>query len=256
MCIRTRITKFGRSHAIYDAERHTLHAINCKSWACPECSKIKVRFLKEGLKKHFADNLGMRMLTLTLAPSIYSPLEHAELFQRAYKIFIKELRRSKSLTPNQNNFKYVRCIEQHKGERCKGHRSVANGYFHYHIMIDRYLPVQILQRILEHSVLLAGYQTDAVKFCNVNIKLIPSVKTAINYVISYIFKAVEDFGNLITKWTKSKGTPIFTKDKREGIYFLVKSKDIPKEFLLYLYEYSHESPENYNIIKGRGTNNE
>lgn len=243
MCQRMDNTGHGRRFVIFNAEKNSFHNLNCKSWSCPECSKLKIRMMKRGLAAHFADNHGMRMLTLTLAPSKYTPLEHARLFQAAYKVFIKNLRRSPLLSDQQKQFKYVRCIEQHKGEKCKGHKSVAHGYFHYHIVIDRFLPIEVLQHLLESALLSVGYVPEQRKFCNAHIKLIPLVKRAIGYVIKYILKATADFGNFFTKWSKSKGTPIYTKDKREGIYFLLKRHDVEEALRLYLYTISHESPQ-------------
>lgn len=242
MCVRLDNTAHGRRFVIYNADRNSFHNLNCKSWACPECSKVKIRMMKRGLAAHFVDNRGMRMLTLTLAPSKYTPIEHAKLFQAAYKVFIKNLRRSPLLSESQKQFKYVRCIEQHKGDRCKGHKSVAHGYFHYHIIVDRFLPVEVLQTLLESALLVSGYEPEHHKYCNCHIMLIPNVQKAIGYVIKYILKATKDFANLFTKWSKSKGTPIYTKDKREGIYFLLKRRDVERVLRLYLYNISHESP--------------
>lgn len=209
--------------------------------------------LEKGLQEHFVDNKGMRMMTLTLAPAGYSEIEHAQIFQQSFKNFVKYLRRSSSLSETQKQFKYVRCIELHQGSRRPGHHHAAIGYVHYHIIIDRFLPVEILQKILNAAVLAAGYQTDKTKFCNVNIILVPNIKTATRYVIKYITKAVSDFGNLLCKWSKSKGTPIFTKDKREGIYILVRNSEAKAFLSLYLYTISHESPKKIGVSLARSS---
>lgn len=242
MCTRMLKSSFAINNIIYNAEKDTFHELNCKSWACPECRKTKIFFMKKGLAEHFKDNKGMRMMTVTLAAGDYDVPEHLMLLNKAYMYFIKNLRRSTALNPHQRQFKYVKCIEAHDGKRNEGHAGLNTGYAHFHIMIDRFLPVQILQAIFESSVISAGYETDKPKYCNINIKLIPNVHTAINYVIKYIVKAVGDFARFVNKWSKSRGTPIYTHDDREGIYILVKIEAVKHVLPLYLCSISQETP--------------
>lgn len=246
MCISNQHSPFAQRHAIYNESSGTFHNINCKSWSCPECSKIKISFMKKGLATHFADNRGMRMMTVTLASGGYSVLEHAAILQKSMMYFVKNLRRNKALSELQRTFKYVRVVELHKGEHTQGHAGLNNGYIHYHIIVDRYLPIQVIQPIFEQSVLSAGYNTSVIKFCNINIKLIPNVKCAVNYVISYILKATDDFKNLINKWSKSRGTPIYTHSNNKGIYIVVPMRDAQRFFKLYLYFSSQDTPNDSN----------
>lgn len=243
MCCNSRVTKFGQRHAVYDLKKEKFLELNCKSWACPECSERKKRLMRFGLEKHFADHKGIRMMTVTLSPGKYTPIEHAALLQKAWKYFIKEIRRSRILSETQRKMKYVRCVEFHTGETRPGHSNAATGYIHYHIVIDRFLDVKLLQNLLDSCVKAAGYETDKAKFCNVHLCLIPKLKSAINYVINYITKATAEIGKFLNKWSKSKGTAVFARNTQDGRFIFVKLSNLDPARYLYLLEYSHESPE-------------
>lgn len=200
MCRRLYTFPKFKNKALVNLTSFEVHELHCKSWKCPDCAKKKRINLYHSMLNFFKDAKAIPMWTFTASSRDLEPLQHMRLMQNAFHTFLKECRRNPLITASNRKFKYVRILELHK-----------SGYVHYHILTNRAVDYHILQAAWEHACILAGFPNTDTKFCNVNCIWKANAKHAASYIVKYVLKAVEDFPDFISRWSKSKNTEITTK---------------------------------------------
>lgn len=214
MCQRFNARPGNNNKLLLNLDSGQVGELNCKAWICPECGQRKAHALYYGALKFFASNKGIRMLTLTATNRQHDVIEHARILSKAFTIFLKEIRRSKIFTDNEKGVRYMKVVECHK-----------SGYIHFHVLIDRFLNVNLIRPLWNRALQLCGFAFDGRSLGAVNICLIPSAKAAAKYVVKYVLKAVKDVQNLINKWSKSGNTPIYTHFEKGSSWILLNVND-------------------------------
>lgn len=187
----------------------------CKRYSCPSCGPKKAYKLKKALINKFECFDYVRMFTFTFRTSIFANPQHcinrsSEIWRR----FINNVRRDKTLHKSLRNFQYVRLIEFTK-----------RGYPHYHVLVDRYLPVQILANHWRHAINVvcrnSGYNG------SVNAKGIKTAKNAAAYVVKYVLKTANEFDINIGKYFEHKRCKLklYTKSALMKLFFPSSSID-------------------------------
>jgi hypothetical protein len=110
---------------------YRLIPVNCKSWSCPRCARMKTRQFVERCKLGFA-GCRVRFGTLTFDTAHFS-LDLAWRSQSAlFAKLVRVARKRFAFT------RYVKIVEAHK-----------SGYPHLHFLIDCYVPVYWLSSVWE-----------------------------------------------------------------------------------------------------------
>lgn len=187
----------------------------CKRYACPSCGPKKAYKLRKALQNKFECFDYVRMFTFNYRTTIFANPTHAnkrsgEIWRR----FINNVRRDKTLHHSLRNFQYVKIVEFTK-----------SGYPHYHVLVDRYLPIQILANHWRHAINVvcrnSGYNG------SVNAKGIKTAKNAAYYVVKYVMKTANDFeGNLdkLFEYKRCK-LKLYTKSSLMKLFFPYSSID-------------------------------
>jgi hypothetical protein len=171
--------------------------LGCKHWNCPVCGPKKRAKMFFALNRYFSKFEYIRMWTLTFSSSRYPDFSvHKKLFYECWRRFIWELRRSKSFSESQNNFRFVKVVELHK-----------KGYIHFHVLIDRFFPVKEIIVIWKRIV--TSVTGTVEHSSSLHMEAIPNAKSAANYVIKYITKAYNELSKNIRKWSKSERFSLF-----------------------------------------------
>lgn len=200
--------------------------LNCKSYACPYCSKRKIYKLRNALTTYFAQFSHVRMWTFTMSNRFFlipelSALDrqklHATVFQDAWKRFTRDLRRCEMLTDQQKKVEYVRVTERH-----------ANGFVHFHVMVTEFLPVTIIRYMWRVSVsrALASANIQHAGYVG-NVNVVGSMQNAgqsARYVTKYLAKSISQCQNLTLRkrWVKSRGASIFPPREANKDYVLIR----------------------------------
>ena len=210
MCVRTHHIRKLANKAIINISSGELKEISCNSWLCPECSKRKRAILYKGIKEYFCNSRYVRLWTFTASSANISIIDHTELMRKAFHVFLKYIRRHKSLSEVTKKFLYVRVVEFHK-----------SGYIHFHLLIDKFLPQNIVAECWQRALLVArpAYTEGVNGFVFVRAQM--SAKIAAGYVVKYVMKSVADGVRTIARWTKAKGTPIFARFKSNSTWLVL-----------------------------------
>ena len=108
-------------------------AIRCHSWFCPRCAGRKARKFAQAALAYFE---GERLSFFTVtAPPTDTPRTSVRDFAGRWNILRTEI------TRHVKGFKYVRVIERQPG----------TGRAHYHLIINRYIPHQILKKAVKNA---------------------------------------------------------------------------------------------------------
>lgn len=135
-------------------------SVACKSWTCPACNAVKAMSVKYKLREVIIKNNLLYFLTLTLDPSLI-PEKYTSARQnhthkyitKLFNHFITVLKRKSfqyfnkskntwetySNTNEKEKLKYVWVMEFQK-----------NGNAHLHILLNQYLPIDIVREIWTH----------------------------------------------------------------------------------------------------------
>jgi hypothetical protein len=158
---------------------------DCRAYACPHCGWIKVRQLANGIAAWFNGKV-IRMLTLTTTNRFNDVLK-APLPTLAWRQFAKNLRNYKAFR-GYKNVQYVRLVEYQK-----------NGNPHFHILVNRFLPRAIIERLWFESVRQVLFDNgitvdDITKVSNAHlVGELGGAKKIIRYVVKYVTKGVQEF---------------------------------------------------------------
>lgn len=219
--------------------------VACKSYKCEYCRPKKLnrfRFFAENRLKSF-DRI--RLMTLTarndfgkFKPSedtkYHAIKEFAEIFRR----FITNLRRSPKLNQFYRDVQYIKILEFTK-----------NGYPHYHIAIDRFLPYLIIQELWNEAV----NTVKGTKGINarINIESKGDSKRIASYITKYLTKTAEKTANDVRRfrlWSKSGRLPLFPQPVKTGEWLFLRETE-----LLNLFSFRITSPRtlDYSIVDNK-----
>lgn len=193
---------------VFDVENGKSFQPICKSYKCEKHGWMQQKRLQKALEQHFGKYQFIRMWTFTMTNRIFTDdYEHYFKLTQVWKRFITEVRRSKFLTDNQRNVQYVRVAEQHK-----------SGFWHFHVLVDRWLDWHILQVLWNHCVQVETQITG--KSGHINVKGILSAKKASYYVAKYVMKSAQHSYKRQKTWTKSSKISIYPLKQSDKTYIV------------------------------------
>lgn len=201
-----------------------VHFVRCKTYRCESCGTAKKIKIQQKLQEFLDTCDYIRMWTFTISSKFSSLEENAKLWSIAWRRFVTELRRCDELNVVQKRVSYFRVAEIHK-----------SGYIHYHVCLNKFLPVQIIRNLWRRCVAYAlGYYPQNA-FANVNIKLITESKTAAKYVSKYLEKgiAAEEYNDIL-RTSKSRDIPAFFPRKISVAEFVVLNEKDAFAYSLYV----------------------
>jgi hypothetical protein len=195
----TRLMHCPRCDGLYFININTGEKVNgkCKSYKCEFCGPYKALTLRKAMEQYFSKFDRCRLVTLTFRTTIfYERLGIEKTCQEIWRRFLIAVRRNTALTELQRNFNYVRVLEFTK-----------RGYPHFHLVIDQWLPRDILQAIW--NITINSYLQKSGKSGHCDIRSLPNQAKAAEYVSKYVLKgALEKNGNY-RLWSKSNKVSIF-----------------------------------------------
>lgn len=160
----------------------------CKRYACPTCGPRKAYKLRKAIEAKFDCVDYVRLFTFNFRTTIFANPKHAILrASEVWRRFINNVRRDKSLHHSLRNFQYIRLIEFTKA-----------GYPHYHVLTDRYLPVNILANHWRHAINIVCHNTGYNG--SVNAKGIKTSRNAAFYVVKYVLKTAGEFDGFLDRF--------------------------------------------------------
>lgn len=198
--------------------------VRCKTYKCASCGTAKKIKIQQKLQEFLNTCDYIRMWTFTISSKFSSLEENARIWSVAWRRFVTELRRCDELNIVQKRVSYFRVAELHK-----------SGYIHYHVCLNKFLPVQIIRNLWRRCVAYAlGYYPQNA-FANVNIKLITESKTAAKYVSKYLEKgiAAEEYNDIL-RTSKSRDIPPFFPKKISVAEFVVLNEKDAFAYSLYI----------------------
>ena len=222
-----------------------IHFVRCKTYKCKSCGTAKKIKIQQKLQEFLDTCDYIRMWTFTISSKFSSLEENAKLWSIAWRRFVTELRRCDELNAVQKRVSYFRVAEIHK-----------SGYIHYHVCLNKFLPVQVVRALWRRCVAYAlGYYPKNA-FANVNIKLITESKTAAKYVSKYLEKgiAAEQYNDIL-RTSKSRDIPAFFPRKISVAEFVVLSEQDAFAYSLYVRSKMSYVSANLERIKNDDTNN-
>lgn len=199
----------SRTKGIFFFEPATSKIIkaSCKAYICDICGPRKVAKFRTALTKYLNSFEFIRLFTFTQhTPDNLGTEKQNDLFSKAWALFVKEVRRDKSLSKKQRKFQYVRVVE-----------FTNRGYLHAHVCINTFLPIL---KIRNHwNTALYSVFGEIGGRGGINIKTISNQKHVANYLTKYLAKSAKHvFGN-VRRWSKSNNISIFEKFESTGKWF-------------------------------------
>lgn len=205
------VCKCKRTKGLYLFNKNTkeIKFLKCKSYSCDYCGAIKVRRFREALSKFLSTWDFVRMFTFTQhTPDKLDPNHQNQSISKAWQIFVKNVRRDKSLSESRRSFQYVKIVE-----------FTQRGYIHYHVVINTYLPIQKIRAHWNNAL------WQVFKWVGgrggINIKTTSNAKSCVSYLTKYLSKMTShSFGNL-RRWSKSGNVALFEvfKSDKSWIFF-------------------------------------
>lgn len=220
-----------------------VHFVRCKTYKCPSCGTAKKIKIQQKLEEFLSTCDFIRMWTFTISSNFSTLEENSDIWSKAWRRFVTELRRDPELSGKQRKTSYFRVAELHK-----------SGYIHYHVCVNQYLPVQIIRPLWRRCVAYAlGYYPKNA-FANVNIKQITTAKSAAKYVSKYLEKGIAkvEYNNIL-RTSKSRDLPIFFPKKISVAEFVVLSEQDAFAYSLYVRSRMNYVSSNLEQIKNDAT---
>ncbi len=221
-----------------------VHFVKCKTYKCASCGTAKKIKIQQKLQEFLDTCDYIRMWTFTISSKFSSLEENAKLWSVAWRRFVTELRRCDELNVVQKRVSYFRVAEIHK-----------SGFIHYHVCLNKFLPVQIIRALWRRCVAYAlGYYPKNA-FANVNIKLITESKTAAKYVSKYLEKGIAqaEYSDIL-RTSKSRDIPAFFPRRLSVAEFVVLSEQDAFAYSLYVRSKMNYVSANLERIKNDATN--
>lgn len=221
-----------------------VHFVRCKTYKCTSCGTAKKIKIQQKLQEFLDTCDYVRMWTFTISSKFSSLEENAKLWSVAWRRFVTELRRCDELNAVQKKVSYFRVAEIHK-----------SGYIHYHVCLNKFLPVGIIRALWRKCVAYAlGYYPQNA-FANVNIKLITESKTAAKYVSKYLEKgiAAEEYNDIL-RTSKSRDIPAFFPKKISVAEYVCLNEKDAFMYALYVRNMKEKAFANLEYVKNDATN--
>lgn len=182
---------------LFNKETKKIKYVNCKAYICEFCGVLKIQRFRNALKMYLSSWKFIRLFTFTQhTPDKLSVVKQNKNFAKAWQIFVKNVRRDKSLSKKQLNFQYVKIVE-----------FTERGYLHYHVVIDNFLPIKVIRKIWDEALYsVFGYIGGR---GGINIKVTQNSNSCVKYLTKYITKmSSKKFVNL-RRWSKSGKVALF-----------------------------------------------
>lgn len=221
-----------------------VHFVRCKTYKCESCGTAKKIKIQQKLQEFLNTCDYIRMWTFTISSKFSSLEENAKIWSVAWRRFVTELRRDFALSEIQRKCSYFRVAEIHK-----------SGYIHYHVCVNKYLPVKIVRALWQKCVAYAlGYYPKNA-FANVHIKAEMNAEIAAKYVSKYLEKgiAAEEYNDIL-RTSKSRDIPPFFPKKISVAEFVVLSEQDAFAYSLYVRSKMNFVSANLERIKNLDTN--
>jgi len=182
---------------LFNKSTKKIKYVNCKAYICEFCGVLKIQKFRNALKMYLSSWKFIRLFTFTQhTPDKLSVSKQNKNFSKAWQLFVKNVRRDKSLSKKQIDFQYVKIVE-----------FTERGYIHYHVVIDSFLPIKIIRRLWDKALF------DVFGFVGgrggINIKVTQNSNSCVKYLTKYITKmSSKKFVNL-RRWSKSGKVALF-----------------------------------------------
>jgi len=187
----------------------------CKRWDCPTCRPKKAKKYAERTFRIFSNAQKVRLLTVTFDRSLSCEdtwRNAADCWNRFRTAFVKKFGKTK----------FVRVVEPQK-----------DGYPHYHILLDKYVPANWLK----HELFTAGFGKI------VDVRMVTD-KEAFYYVLKYLKKQwretqADDILKNVTIRRYNSSRDDLPKTDKEKIYralFFVNNENLNAQAALLIYE--------------------
>lgn len=189
----------SRGMFIFNETTKKIIPLKCKAYACEHCGPIKTIKFRVALEKYLKSFDFVRMFTFTQhTPENLEPAHQHENISKVWSLFMKEVRRDKTLSERQRKFQYVKVTE-----------FTERKFVHYHVVISVFLPILTLRKHWNNALFkVFGFVGGR---GGINIKTMANAKNCAAYITKYISKMLqEDFGKL-RRWSKSNKISIFEK---------------------------------------------
>lgn len=198
--------------------------VRCKTYRCESCGTAKKIIIQKKLQEFLETCQYVRMWTFTISSSFTSLEENAQIWSKAWRRFVTELRRDFALSEIQRKCSYFRVAEIHK-----------SGYIHYHVCVNQYLPVKIIRALWQKCVAYAlGYYPKNA-FANVHIKAEMNAEVAAKYVSKYLEKGIAAAEyNEILRTSKSRDLPRFFPKKITVCEYIVMNERDAFAYSMYI----------------------
>lgn len=221
-----------------------VHFVRCKTYKCESCGTAKKIKIQQKLQEFLNTCDYIRMWTFTISSKFSSIEENAQIWSKAWRRFITELRRDFALSEIQRKCSYFRVAEIHK-----------SGYIHYHVCVNKYLPVKIIRALWQKCVAYALGYYPKVAFANVHIKAEMNAEIAAKYVSKYLEKgiAAEEYNDIL-RTSKSRDIPAFFPKKISVCEFVVLNEKDAFAYSLYVRSKMNFVSANLERIKNLDTN--
>jgi len=173
--------------------------LGCKKWTCPVCGPKRKAVMYHACNAYFGKFSHIRMWTLNMTSSLFTNVvDHHKALQECWRRLITELRRSRSFSPTQRTFKFVKVVELH-----------VSGFTHFHVLLDTYFDILVLLPIWKRIVseVLGTLRHSA----SIGMDALPSSDIAAGYIVKYIVKACDELPKAFRRWSKSERFSLFEK---------------------------------------------
>jgi len=180
-----------------------LFPAKCKSYGCEFCGPGQQKRLRLALENYVKNWDWCRMFTFTFRSNIFVNLNidtQIKNCSEVWRRFLIYYKRSKSLTKFNKDFKYIKTIEFTK-----------EGHVHYHVIIDRYFPLEIAHKIFALCVNQVFYTSGTNSNIHISKETNQTKKQNLYYLVKYVTKSAKKVSTNMRfrKWSKNKKGSIF-----------------------------------------------
>jgi hypothetical protein len=189
-------TRSGNCYLINITSKKAIQA-HCKAFHCPECGPIKAVKLRKSIYNYVSTWKFIAFWTITIKQHKSFTIEtHKKHLKECWRRFLNNLRRNKSLTPEQRNMKFIKVVEEHK-----------NGFIHYHLATDVFIWYVELNNIWRSVIeIVTGIGG---KNGNIHCKGFNNPEKVSGYLTKYIVKMARNLAYEMRRYSKSNDITLF-----------------------------------------------
>jgi hypothetical protein len=206
---------------VINRETKQAHQLHCKAYHCKECGPIKASKLRKALTNYLSQWKIIGFWTITLKQvDVWNTETHQKHLRECWRRFLNSIRRNVSLSPEQRKMVFIKVVEEHK-----------NGFIHYHLATNVFIPYQIVNNIWAHVI----EQVTGIsgKNGNIHCKSIMNPKQVAAYITKYITKMSLKLAIRLRRYSKSNGLVLFPAKVTPGdwIYCTYRGQSIEEAIL-------------------------